>query len=262
MRNATIAALLTLVISQAASAQVFSRSTPGPDRPAAGEAWYASREPLYLLGDYYYPAGSTRFFDGDRMVASTFFEGVPIYQDTTLEPYSVVFVPIGRGLVQPYERRRRGELAGTTGSFVPSFPVQNYAEAPALTAQEQLAIEEGRTEPRELMQATDESFTPEPVGTIGVRRVEEDIVTPTARRLLRPGGVTTAKRPEYASAVWVSYEGSRYFLSGPSVDFAVSDYRRVGDYKGFAVFKRTGGDDAVIYIVTPEEGLAAPYKKR
>ena len=43
MRNATIAALLTLVISQAASAQVFSRSTPGPDRTAAGEAWYASR---------------------------------------------------------------------------------------------------------------------------------------------------------------------------------------------------------------------------
>ena len=150
MRNATIAALLTLVISQAASAQVFSRSTPGPDRTAAGEAWYASREPLYVLGDYYYPAGSTRFFDGNRMVASTFYDGVPIYQDTTLEPYSVVFVPIGRGLVQPYERRRRGELAGTTGSFVPSFPVQNYAEAPALSAREQLALEEGRTEPRGL----------------------------------------------------------------------------------------------------------------
>lgn len=262
MRNATIAALLTLVIAQAASAQVLSRSTPGPDRTAAGEAWYASREPLYVLGDYYYPAGSTRFFDGSRMVASTFYNGVPIYQDTTLEPYSVVFVPIGRGLVQPYERRRRGEMAGTTGSFVPSFPVQNYAEAPALTAQEQLAIDEGRTQPRELMQATDESFSPEPVGTIGVTRVEEDVITPAARRMLRPGGVTTARRPEYSSAIWLTYDGSRYFSSGPSVDFNASDYRRVGDYQGFSVFKRNGGDDGVIYIVTPEQGLATPYKKR
>ena len=60
----------------------------------------------------------------------------------------------------------------------------------------------------------------------------------------------------------MTYEGARYFLSGPSADFSASDYRRVGDYKGFSVYKRTGGDDGVIYIVTPEEGLAAPYKKR
>src|SRR5947208_1010689 len=57
------------------------------------------------------------------MIRTGDFLGIPLYARTTIEPYSVVFVPIGGGMLQPYERRREGELAGTVGSSAPSFPV-------------------------------------------------------------------------------------------------------------------------------------------
>ena len=56
------------------------------------------------------------------------FEGVPIYEDATQTPFTVVYVPIGGNVVRPYERRREGELAGSTGSRIPSFPVQTDGE--------------------------------------------------------------------------------------------------------------------------------------
>src|SRR5688572_33397323 len=56
------------------------------------------------------------------MVRVGHYNGVPLYADTTLEPHSIVFVPVGRGQMQPYERLRAGDLAGTSGSRLPSFP--------------------------------------------------------------------------------------------------------------------------------------------
>ena len=53
------------------------------------------------------------------------FEGVPVYADTTIEPYSELYVPLGSGRMRVYERRRERELAGTTGSHVPTFPVDD-----------------------------------------------------------------------------------------------------------------------------------------
>ena len=48
---------------------------------------------------------------------------MPFYADTTLEPYSELYVPVGSSRMRAYERRRDGALAGTTGSRAPSFPV-------------------------------------------------------------------------------------------------------------------------------------------
>ena len=62
------------------------------------------RELIQFAGDLYYPAGAAVFFDGNTMVRSGHYNGVPLYTDTTLEPYSVVYVPLERGLMQPYER--------------------------------------------------------------------------------------------------------------------------------------------------------------
>ena len=56
----------------------------------------------------------------------------PTKADTTLEPFSIVLVPISRGLMQPYERLRRGHLAGTTGSRPPALPVQVVPDATGL----------------------------------------------------------------------------------------------------------------------------------
>ena len=99
-----------------ASSQVVSRRSDPPIVTAENDSWYRLREPVLFGGQAYYPAGATVFFNGNTMVRTGQYNGVPLYADTTVEPYSVVLVPVGRGLMQPYERPRRGDLAGTTGS--------------------------------------------------------------------------------------------------------------------------------------------------
>src|SRR5919106_1415485 len=119
---------LALVAAAPAAAQVQSRPTDPPLVTASSESCYQPRDPLKFGGELYYPAGATVFFNGNTMVRFGHYNGVPLYADTTLEPYSVIFVPIGRGLMQPYERVRGGELAGTVGSRTPSFPVRSVPE--------------------------------------------------------------------------------------------------------------------------------------
>jgi hypothetical protein len=125
MRRGPASLLLLVLISAApAMAQVQSRPADAPIVTADNDPWYIAREPIQFAGDVYYPAGAAVFFDGNKMVRSGNFDGVPLYSDTTIEPYSVVYVPVSRGLMQPYERLRQGNLAGTTGSRAPSFPVR------------------------------------------------------------------------------------------------------------------------------------------
>src|SRR4051812_35089591 len=91
-----------------ASAQVQYRPTEPPIVSAENEQWFKQGEPMQIGGDVYYLAGARVFFNGNTMVRTGHYNGVPLYADTTLEPYSIVFVPIGRGIMQPYERPRRG----------------------------------------------------------------------------------------------------------------------------------------------------------
>ena len=253
----------TIVHGAFSSAQVLSRATPPPERTAAGTEWYANRDPIFVLGNAYYPAGASRFFDGNTMVPATVFDGVPIYQDTTVEPFSLVFVPIGRGLVQPYELRRAGPLAATTGSRAPSFPVQTDAEA-------------YRELPDDLDVITDPSLAtdiPVPVGTsyrpcgnvsVSVNCPERPVRTSSqaeAPAVPVPAGVVqTAKAPEYRAAVWIEFNGSRWFRAGPSVPFDAAAYREIGQYYGTQVYRAVTNDTNTIYV-SPVEGLVTPYSK-
>jgi hypothetical protein len=81
------------------------------------------REPVIFAGEYYYPAGPAIHFLPNEMVPSGLYRGVPLYSRTTIEPNSIVFIPIAGGMMQPYERRRTGDLVGTTGSSAPALPV-------------------------------------------------------------------------------------------------------------------------------------------
>jgi hypothetical protein len=260
MRKIAWMALVFASLHTLASAQV-SRPYAPPERTAAGTEWYASRQPIFVLGNYYYPAGSTQFFDGNRMVPSAYFDGVPIYQDTSLEPYSIVFVPIGRGLMQPYERRREGELAGTTGSVAPSFPVQGYAEAP-LPGPEDAIYDP--TYDRALIPApADLAEVPEPVATLGTipppSRTQAE--APPAWEHTRPWITRTARLPQYESAVWVEYEGSRWFASGKAVPYTAAGFTQVGEFKGFPVYRAASGDTDTIYL-PGKQGMVTPYTKR
>src|SRR5687767_9247096 len=122
-------AVLFLSAASPLAAQIQMRPTDPPLVTAANERWYQLGEPIYFSGDLYYRAGTARFFDGNVMVRSGYYNGIPLYMDATIEPYSVVLVPVRPGLMQPYERRRRGDLAGTTASRIPSFPPQMRASS-------------------------------------------------------------------------------------------------------------------------------------
>jgi hypothetical protein len=129
MRSILVTCLLALPVSPVA-AQMISRPTDAPTQSAVGQSWYDLREPLIYAGEAYYPAGATVHFNGNQMVRTGHYNGVPVYADATRDPYSVVYVPIGGGEMKPYERLRRGDLAGSVGSTLPSFPTTLRPDSP------------------------------------------------------------------------------------------------------------------------------------
>ena len=112
---ATFSLVVAVSAANPAAAQSVLRPTPQPIVTAENEPWYLSGEPITYAGNLYYPAGAQVFFNPNEMVRSGFHMGVPLYTRTTIEPFSVVYVPLAGGRMQPYERPRAGELAGTSG---------------------------------------------------------------------------------------------------------------------------------------------------
>ena len=260
MRRLSVSLLLTSILMAApAVAQVQSRPTDAPIVTANNESWYINREPIQFAGDLYYPAGAAVFFDGNTMVRSGHYNGVPLYTDTTLEPYSVVYVPLERGVMQPYERLRQGSLAGTTASRAPSFPVSattsstplpQAASAPTAPPQPIGAIS---VYTPESVTRTSGTSTSSPVGTGGV-----PAPAPTPGR---QNGTTivTIGRPTSNDGVWIPYLGEKWISAGPAVPVTPERFRVVGNYEGFPVFARRDTSEQVIYVPT-RAGLAAPYR--
>src|SRR3954466_53234 len=136
---------VTLLIPTLGNAQVFQFRTPPPDVSAASAAWQINSDPIVVGGLTYYPTRGFLLFDGQIMAQTGSFDGVPVYADTTIEPYSELYVPLGGGRMRVYERRRERELAGTTGSHTPSFPVDSPSVPPARdrTVTEEAAVATG-----------------------------------------------------------------------------------------------------------------------
>jgi hypothetical protein len=259
LRALVVAAVLAASFASV-RAQVISRETPVPARTAAGTDWYASREPLFLMGAVYEPAGASVFFNGNTMFPFTTFDGVELYQDATLEPHSIVYVPIGRGLVQPYERRRSGDLAGTTGSRAPSFPVASPGDVEpareALTEQD-LAVPVGTSGD---YSTRDEGCVPcECRCSPAAEVVSTSAAVPTA--VAAPAGpLRTAKQPEGNRGLWVPFEGHVYVADGQAEAFDAGTFAAAGQYAGFTVYRRAVRDDR-IYIPSVDGGLLAPYRR-
>lgn len=241
MYRIVLAALFSATVLLPAAAQVLDRPTPRPTRTAVNEDWFVDRQPIFVAGDYYYPAGASVFFDQNTMVLSGFYGSVPIYTDTTLEPHSLVYVPVGRGLMQPYERRRAGDIVGTTGSRAPSFPVQRDAEAML-----------GRISDYEPT-ATLRELTP-------TRTMPSEAATLPAP-LPGQGVVRTARPPRPGDGVWILFRNERWFSAGKAVVFDPTAFERVGDYRGFPVYRARRGAGDFIYLPS-SDGLVAPYTRR
>jgi hypothetical protein len=217
------------LISVPVFGQVTSRPTEAPIVTAENDSWYRLGHPVVVSGQFYYPAGPTVFFDGDVMVRVGQYDGVPLYADTTLEPHSVVLVPVGRGLMQPYERPRAGELAGTSGSRLPSFPGSGDFLPRGITP-------------------TPPADVPEPVGTTGL-----ELTIPVIPPLQRG-------KPFTYDSISVRFMGEKWVMAGPSVEMRAG-LVHIADHKGFPVYAEKGRERELIYLpLTP--GRVAPFTRR
>jgi hypothetical protein len=241
-------------LSSAASAQSSLQSTPAPTVTAENEAWYLSGGPVAYGGSIYYPAGAAIHFVRDEMVATGTFGKIPVYVRTTREPGSVIYVPIAGGVMRPYERRRTGDLAGTSGSSAPSFVVDLPSEAAAPTPPAATPPTAGTASPvgSSTIQPVPSLAPPAPatVGTSGR-------VVPARTR------VQTVQRPVGINAVFIQFQGARWYAAGPAVEFSADRYTRIGEHRGFNVYEDKGKPGTIyLSLLNGGAGLIAPYKTR
>lgn len=253
-RARTCALLASLIIvPSVALAQVAMQPTARPAITAENEAWYLAGEPIMFAGDLYHPAGAEVYFNGNEMVRSGFYLGIPLYTRTYEEPYSRVYVALPGGLMQPYERRRAGEIAGTTGSTAPGYPVSIAGHYSAETAAGLAGIPRAAAPP-----------THPPFAGLPSTAARANVVIP-GRRPERgeASGFRTASKPEGLNAIFIDYDDSRWFSSGPAVLLEPSRYTRAGDYRGFAVYHERGGAADTIYVelAANAAGLITPYSR-
>jgi hypothetical protein len=217
---------------------------------AAGVAWQIQGEPLAFAGSLYYPTGPDVFFDGAVMVRIGTYEGVPLYVDATLEPYSVVYVPI-RGLtMRPYERRREGSLAGTTGSRAPSFPIERDGE------RDVDATNGPASSDVEPPVETDAQNVVEPRAFFRMPISAAAATAPT-----RPNIVQSYPAAASNAGIWIAYDGARWFLRGDAQPLDPARFVVVGEYRGFHVYRERSGSQDDIYVPSVAGGPLTHYRR-
>ena len=225
------------IAPSALSAQVVIRPEREPARVAGQEAWYRAGDPVTFRGERFYPAGAQVFFNPSVMVLAGEFRGVPLYLDPTIETGSIVYVPIGNGTMQPYERLRSGDLAGTSGSRSPSFP----PETSSALGQETVAV-----------------------GTAGVippaPPVGDAPAAAAASRAAAEQKVVTIAPASGARGrgLWIQWDGQSWRASGAAVRVG-PQMVPVGTFNGRTVYRGPQGD-GTIWIET-SQGIASPWRR-
>jgi hypothetical protein len=256
IRRARQVSLLVLLVAlpHIAAAQATWQPTPPPVVTADNEGWYRDAEPIEWSGEFYYPAGTPQYFNPYQMVRSGSYRGIPLYTDTTREPYSIVLVPIANGRLQPYERRRSGALAGTIGSTTPSFPIDMAAEGVSVEP----AIMPQAAAPPTFARAYDVGPDVE-VGSVVAPR---EVVGTGGRTVPPPTNhvMESVVPPSGVNGIWINYQGHRWYEAGKAVEYSATDFREVGSYRGWTVYARPN-DPKTIYVATTP-GHLAPYRVR
>lgn len=239
-----VATLMLTAAPATATAQVVMRSEPAPVRAAADTDWYRSGDPVLHRGELFYPGGAQTFFQKDVMVMVGEFRGVPLYADPTLETGSIIYVPVEGALMQPYEKLRAGELAGTSGSRMPAYPAATSTEL--MVVPQAVATSGTRVPPEpigELAPASETALAEAPpVAPVTPPRTE--VIAPD-----RPGATRGA-------GIWIEWNDAVWNAAGPAVRVG-PQMQRIGTYNGRAVF--SGPDARTIWIETAQ-GMATPWK--
>jgi hypothetical protein len=219
--------------------QLSAIPTPLPTVTAENESWYVNGEPIAYAGSLYYPSGAQVYFNATEMVRSGFFMGIPLYTRTTIEPYSIVYVPLPNGRMQPYARPRTGELTGTAAST----PSSELPRPPATVPPPGLAAQAAG--PPAATTQTVPVQIPRPPVVEPAPPVHE---TPPVGTTGRPATHTRiGGRPEGTQSIFVEYDGRRWYPQGPPQRLDPKTMERIGTYRGFEVWARRG-DRSVIYI--------------
>ncbi|HVJ27162.1 MAG TPA: hypothetical protein VM493_06440 [Vicinamibacterales bacterium] len=256
---------LSALSSSLASAQVVIQPTPNPTVTAENEPWYLSGEPVTHAGNLYYPAGPRVFFNPNEMVRSGFHMGIPLYTRTTIEPYSVVYLPVGPGVLQPYERPRTGALAETSGSIASSLramPITSSQGAYGPILQAAGAASQTTTEIP--------VYVPMPVGTAGTAGGTEPspvAVAPAQRGpapVWRPMHTRIGGVPQGSNSIFIEFEGERWYKAGAARAIDTARMARAGTYAGIPVWSEQGTTDGIIYVPVTQQGgsLVVPYSRK
>ena len=237
-----VTVVVVVTIASPAAAQIQSRPTDPPLVTAVNESWYVLREPLQLAGDLYVPTGPVVFFNGNTMVRSGHYNGIPLYTDTTVDPFSVVFVPISRGLMQPYLRLVSTSptvlMAPVAATSLPLAPGAISVYTPATPT---LADADSRP--------TD--TTGRPAAVVATAASAAPPATGIAFVSLLP--------PESNDGVWIRFAGEKWTTAGAAIPRTSGDFIQAGEYDGFPVFTRRDLSEKLIYLPS-RAGLLAPYR--
>ena len=257
MRGRALPLVFVLLLSGVAQAQMTWQPTAPPLVTADNETWFRAGQPIEWNGELYYAAGAPEGFNRYQMVRAGSYRGIPLYTDATLEPYSIVFVPIAGGRMQPYERPRTGMLAGSIGSRTSSFPTSPATETPAaLTVTSGGFVAQAPAPP---MFARPYDIAPGPAPEAAPAMPAPAPVATSGRVKTVTNHATTAARPSGINGVWIEFDGRRWVGSGRAVDLT-ADFTQAGTYRGSPVYRKHG-DPVTIYV--PSAGtLVVPYKPR
>jgi hypothetical protein len=241
---------MAVLFPKVSSAQAYAFGSPVPEVTAAAADWQMNGEPIIVNGLVYYPTREFRIFDPSVMMQTGVYQGVPIYADVTLQLYSIAYVPVTRSNMRVYERRREGELAGTTGSRTPSFPVEIASDTVRANA-ERAAGASGVAGTI----GTAGSMVPTPASSVGTTYV------PDRDRSRRPR-VESIPRPAANNGVWLEFNGAKWFAAGPAASFSPDRFEPIGEYRGFPVYRDKNSRKNEIWVSVVKDGPVAPYGKR
>lgn len=227
--------IISAAVPETAPAQAMQVKTPVPDVTAATATWQASSEPIVVSGLLYNATREMRIFDGQVMTEIDVYQGVPIYADTTREPFTVVYVPVAHDRMRAYERAPVSEFAVPSGrGAVPA----RLAGSAVIAAPEEPSV----------------------VGTSGtiVSAPARTAAGSSSRRTM----VESIPRPRGTNGVWVEFRGGRWYNDGPATPYSANRFARIGEYRGFPVYRDRTSNRDEIWIPSVIGGPLAPYARR
>jgi hypothetical protein len=257
--------VIGLCATGAAHAQPTRQPVPAPLVTADGKYWYHTGEPLVYAGTVYYPLGTQVLFNGNEMIRSGEYEGVPLYSATATDSLGIVFVPLSGGFMHPYQRR--GTL-GTTDSSAPLFALPAEAVRGMFVVVPQAAMtstlgssvvfdrETVRPSADLMVSAAAASpsrapmaASPSPMGVSGR-------VAPVPARKPVP------RRPQAANGVFIEFDDARWFSSGRAILFDAKTFKQIGQLRDLPVYTASGRRATIFVPVAEGVDLVAPYTKR